>query len=397
MFREMSEEMPILHTCEQEFDVAWCFAVLSLIILLCWRSRQVFVAPFQLALHSELLWPMPPALSYWEWGKHIRTLHVPFHSSEWTTAIRKARKAEKCVAIQSGLKCTEWVRNGVWVWLPLQRVCVLFVFPVFLKSVQLLGLASETANYAALNVVLTVSRIHIRLWRAWNISPDLQSRHTLPHVTFLVLSCMSGHVSAFFEKSSRFLKRLGVGVLGTAVFQQPDGVPGTGSGGWKGRTLWWYGRLYAGPCDGRSTTWHWGARHVPKLRTVFDSGEGGATGKGGSKNPRQILGPNTCSAFARQDSRFQSPLFEKNKQVTQDIAKCHTQWLHRSRGWLPGTFLIAKQCNSMPSSKLFRTQNQFVVASQVISAGTGKNVHQVWYQNKLLWLEPTKHRSGNSR
>lgn len=42
---------------------------------------------------------------------------------------------------------------------------------------------------------------------------------------------MSGHVSAFFEKSSRFLKRLGVGVLGTAVFQQPDGVPGTGSGG----------------------------------------------------------------------------------------------------------------------------------------------------------------------
>ena len=42
-------------------------------------------------------------------------------------------------------------------------VCVLFVFPVFSKSVQLLGLASETANYAALNVVLTVSRIHIRL------------------------------------------------------------------------------------------------------------------------------------------------------------------------------------------------------------------------------------------
>lgn len=40
MFREVSEEMPILHTCEQEFHVPWCFAVLSLIILLCWRSTQ---------------------------------------------------------------------------------------------------------------------------------------------------------------------------------------------------------------------------------------------------------------------------------------------------------------------------------------------------------------------
>ena len=43
------------------------------------------------------------------------------------------------------------------------------------------------------------------------------------------------HVSAclgsFLKKSSRFLKRLGVGVLGTAGVPAPDGVPGTGSGG----------------------------------------------------------------------------------------------------------------------------------------------------------------------